>query len=424
MRTPLLLLLATSASTASLDTAAAQEPASYGSAKARSSGGDRWPGFRGVGTSHSRAVDLPQTWSADENVAWAVDLPGYGQSSPVVWRDRVVVTSAEGAHKETNQISCYRAADGHLLWSRSYRASVEVAWSDMTSKAAPTPVIDSRRICALFESGDLVALDHDGETLWRRSFSADIGGGYRGNHGFGGSLVAAGEDVVLLLDHDGPSMLAKVAGSTGDTIWKAERTSRISWATPAIDDAHGEVVVSSNGTVDGYALSDGAVRWSVGDIIGNTVPSPTVDGQLIVVGASKGTNLALRHNANGVDIAWRAKGARPSGFGSPLVCGDAVFIVNKAGVLFCVDRENGELRWQKRLPEACWTSPIAVGDRLYFFGKSGTTTIARATADGLEIEAENSLPTEDTVYGVAVIDGAFLVREGSRLTCLRRSPSK
>ncbi|MEM7200731.1 MAG: PQQ-binding-like beta-propeller repeat protein [Planctomycetota bacterium] len=387
--------------------------------------GDRWPGFRGNGTSVTQAVDLPMRWSDDEGVTWSVSLPGYGQSSPVVHGERVIVTSVEGPNKERCQVSCYRLGDGQLLWSRSYPASVEITSSKMVSRGAPTPVVDDQRVYAWFESGDLIALDHQGETLWRRSLVADFGGGYKGNHGFGGSLLAVDDGVVLLLDHDGPSFLARFAGDSGETLWQTERTSRISWSTPVLDAARGEVVVSSGGTVDGYALADGAQRWSVDNVQGNTVPSATVAGDLIVVGASKGDNLALRRTDSGCEVVWRAEDARPSGFGSPLVIGDAVLVVNKAGAVYAVDRATGALRFQQRIAQSCWASPVATaaGDRIYFFGKDGTTTVARAHADRLEVLAENERPTEDTVYGVAVVDRAILLREGRRLSCIGAAPA-
>ena len=356
MRTHSSLLLATLACLAPAPAGTAQD---LSPTDVRRSAGDQWQGFRGVGTSHSLATGLPLQWSAESNVAWTAELPGYGQSSPVVWGDRAVVTSVHGPRKELCQVSCFSMQDGHLLWSRSLRSGVDVEWSKMTSKGAPTPVIDAERVYAFFESGHLIALNHDGEMQWHRQLAPEFGGSYQGNHGFGGSLVAADGHLVLLADHDGPSFLALIDRSTGKTVWKTERDSRISWSTPAVDPARGEVVVSSNGSVDGYDLRDGSRRWSVGDIAGNTVPSPTVAGDMILVGASKGHNLALQRTGEGVEVAWRAERARPSGFSSPLVDGDAVFIVNKAGVLFCVSRTTGELQFQQRLAEA----PLDIADR-------------------------------------------------------------
>ena len=383
------------------------------------SAGDRWPGFRGVGTSHTAAVDLPTTWGQEQNVAWTVTLPGHGQSSPVVFGDRVFVTSIEGPNKERCQVACYRLEDGYLLWSRGFSAGTEIKNSKMTSRGAPTPVVDDARVYAFFESGDLFAFDHDGETAWTRSFVEAMGGGYKGGHGFGSSLVAVDGGVVLSLDHNGPSFVTSINGADGSVRWSTPRTSRVSWSTPAASPQHGEVIVSSNGSVDGYALSDGAQRWTVGDISGNTVPSPMVAGDWILVGASKGANLALRRDGGDVTLAWEASSARPSSFASPVVFGGDVLIVNKAGVLYCVNLADGEMRYKQRLGESCWASPIVAGELVYMFGKSGNTAVIRPGAEGAEVVAENELPTEGTVYGVAVVDRTFLVREGERLICIR-----
>ena len=386
--------------------------------------GDRWPGFRGVGTSHTAAVDLPTTWGVDENIAWTAPLPGHGQSSPVIFGGRVFVTSIEGANKERCQVACYRLADGYLLWSRGFQASTTIKNSKMTSRGAPTPVVDQDRVYAFFESGDLLALDHQGQTAWRRSFVDAMGGAYQGGHGFGGSLVAAADGVVLSLDHNGPSFVTLINGEDGDVRWSTPRTSRVSWSTPAASPRHGEVIVSSNGSVDGYALDDGAQRWTVGDIDGNTVPSPMIAGDWIIVGASKGDNLALRRSADGVSLAWRASRARPSSFASPVVYGSDVLIVNKAGVLYCVGLNDGELRYKQRLSESCWASPVVAKDLVYAFGKSGKTMVLRPGEDAAEVVAENELPTDGTVYGVAVVNGAFVIREGERLLCVRRADTE
>ena len=180
------------------------------------------------------------------------------------------------------------------------------------------------------------------------------------------------------------------------------------------------MIVSSNGSVDGYALDDGEQLWTVGDIVGNTVPSPMVAGDWIIVGASKGENVALRRSEDGVSLAWKANRARPSSFASPVVFGDDVLIVNKAGVLYCVGLNDGELRYKQRLSESCWASPVVANDLVYAFGKSGKTTVLRPGKDAAEVVAENELPTDGTVYGVAVVDHTFVIREGERLLCVRR----
>jgi len=172
----------------------------------------RWTGLRNDGRSHAApGTALPLTWSESENLAWSTDLPGYGQSCPVVWGDRVFVTSGVGDHKETCVVTCFDVRTGAKMWERSAPASQRIEATDMTSRAAPSPVVDGERVYAFFESGDLMAFAHDGTPAWSRSLTDLFGGAYQGNHGFGSSLALSSQGIVLSLDHDGPSFVATFA---------------------------------------------------------------------------------------------------------------------------------------------------------------------------------------------------------------------
>lgn len=230
-----------------------------------------WPGFRGFGDSHARSSDMPVSWSQSE-LAWHVELPGYGQSSPVVWGNKVFVTSIEGEFKETLVLTCLDLHSGEVSWQRRFPASQKIEYSEMVSRAAPTPVVDAHRVYAFWESGDVIALDHQGEALWQRSLTDDYGP-FQGNH----------------------------------------------------------------------------------------------------------------------------------------------------GVVSCADKQSGELRWRHRLGETCWASPIAAGDSVYFFTRKGATTVLRHDGGDVTVVAENLLPTDDTVYGVAAVPGAFLIRTGHELVRVGRS---
>src|SRR5262245_51790035 len=123
---------------------------------------DAWPAFRGAGDSVSGARQLPLKWSPAENVAWTAELPGYGQSSPVVWKDKVFVTAVEGEYKDTLHLLCLDLGTGKEVWRKTFVGTQKVKTSDYTSKGAPTPVVTADRVFALYESGDLFALDHGG----------------------------------------------------------------------------------------------------------------------------------------------------------------------------------------------------------------------------------------------------------------------
>lgn len=388
--------------------------------------GDRWPEYRGLGNSHSAAANLPVSWSEEENLAWTAELTGFGQSSPVVWKDRVFVTSVEGPKKERCIVSALRISDGSPLWIRSFPAGLEIESSGMVSRGAPTPAVDGERLYAFFESGDLFALDHDGELLWERSLGREYGA-FQGNHGIASSPRLDEERLFLLVDHDGPGYLLGIDKRTGENLWKLDREPRVSWTTPTFTgDAAQELVVSSNGVLEGFVRATGELSWRREGIVGNTVASPTAVGDRIYVAASKPEGNALYRlggEERQAEQLWSPSKARPSGFGAPLVTGEHVLVVNKSGALSCLDLESGELRWEQRLAESSWASPVAWGELVFFFGKEGTTTVLRPGEEGGEVVSENLLPTETTVYGVAIVDGSILLREGERLRCVRRALS-
>lgn len=381
----------------------------------------RWPGFRGEGDSRLGSEEAPLHWSAEEGVAWRAALPGYGQSAPVVWGGQVFVTSVEGARKETLILSAFDLESGEVRWRRRFAATLEIESTDMVSRGAPTPVADERGVYAFWESGDLVAVDHQGETLWQRALGTEYGR-FEGNHGLGSSPVLAGEAVVVQVTHAGPSYLLAVDRKTGANLWKADRPAKVAWTTPvAVRGERGlELLVSVEGRVEALDAASGESLWRFAGTEGNSVPSAAAAGELVIVASSKvGSNLALRRGGAGEvgeeRVAWRGEGLS-SGFGSPLVHGGCVFFVNKAGAATCLDLTTGAERWTGRLADACWASPVAAGENVFFFTKKGTTQVFRHPEGGEPVlVAENQLPTEDVVYGVAAVRGAFLVRTGREL---------
>jgi outer membrane protein assembly factor BamB len=379
-----------------------------------------WPGFRGLSQSHSAGSNLPLRWSGESVPVWQTDLPGIGQSSPVIWNGKVFVTSIDGPNKESLHLICVALSSGKELWRKRWETSFPEKDSDYISKAAPTPLIDEERLYALFESGDLIAVSHDGNELWRRQLATDYGP-FEGNHGQGSSPVPTSRGVVVLMDHKGQSFVASFDKTDGQTQWKTDRNTTSAWSTPLVNerDVLTELIVSASGSVVAYDPIDGSVRWSHEGLEGNNVPSPSTDGAMLLVGSrTKGASLAMRLTSQGVQISWRAEEAT-SGFGSPLIHKGRAYFVSDAGIAYCYRLNSGELLWDARLGDATWASPLAAGEFVYFFGKSGRSTIIKAS-DSYEVVATPALEvdTRDRVYGYAVADGRLVFRLGSKLICV------
>lgn len=445
--------------------------------------GDSWAGFRGDGTSTTFAVRLPLQWSGRDNVAWRTELPGYGQSTPVVWNGRVFLTAVDGAEKEKLLILAVDARTGSVLWQRDFPATQRGKNHPAMSRAAPTPLVDARGVYAFFESGDLIALDHDGNVKWQRALTKDYGP-FQNNHGLASSPTQTDSAVVLLIDHGGPSYLLAVDKSTGNNLWRTERPSRMSWTSPIVARHNGKelLIVSSSGALTTYDAATGESLWELADLNGNNIPSPVYMNGFLVIGAgenrlkpdlvaSQRSNCCLRltDEAPGYEVLWRGRKA-VAHHASPLVHAGHVYIVTKPGVVYCLDLATGEERYSERLDNPCWATPIGAADRVYFFGKDGVTTVLKAgpkyeklatnrlwTEEEFQVRKEqaksrpeNRIPMPmggtpaappgvtppatltpaqresmiaeaigDVVYGVAAVDGAFFVRTGTELICIR-----
>jgi outer membrane protein assembly factor BamB len=355
---------------------------------------DIWPAFRGGGENVTTAKDLPLTWSESENIAWKIDLPGYGQSSPVVWKDTVFITAVDGAQRDKGFVIAHDARSGKRRWTHAFEPTQKAKWSMMISRAAPTPVVDAVAVYVFFEGGDLLALSHDGKPLWSRSLFKEYGE-FQNNHGLGSSPAQTDDALFVLVDHRGPSYLLAVDKRTGKDRWKTERASRGSWTSPVIGQRDGkpEVIVSSGGSVAGYDPASGKQLWELAGLVGNTLPSASVSADRVIVGASAGgrmksdpgaiskSNCCLRlvekEGRKAYEVCWSAEKATAS-YATPLIYGDYVYFVNSVGVVYCLEQKTGKQVYAERIAGECWASPIGAGERIYFFGKSGVTTVLKA----------------------------------------------
>lgn len=382
-------------------TASAAEDASPNSDEA-----SRWPGFLGADATQLDPETIPLKWSETENIAWTATLKGQGQSSPVIWKDRVFVTAIDGPMKNDCHVTAVELATGKVLWHYKAPSAQPVRSNYFQSRSAPTPAVDRDRIYAFFETGNLVALTHDGQEVWKRSLNEDYGE-FGVQIGLAASLAQNATSVFALVDHEGPSYLVAFDKASGEPRWKTDRFSRVSYASPAVLTIAGveQVVCSSSGSVDGYAVNDGQLLWTFEDIGGNTATTPRLfNANTILIGASAGmhgermesaqkSNLALRieKGADGFQarVLWKADKALAS-FASPVVHQDHAYWVTSAGIVYCFDAKTGERCYTNRIKQSCWATPLGVGDRIYLFGKDGVTTVLAAGPE-FRILAENVL---------------------------------
>lgn len=252
-------------------------------------GQPHWSGFRNGGSGLAEYSNAPTEWSPNTNIPWQVNVPGYGQSSPVVWGATVFVTSTDGPWQEHCFVHAYDLPTGKRLWTREVKATTRVENYFRNSRAAPSPVVDANRVVSFFPAGDVTAMNHEGEVLWSTALFKRFGEA-KNERGTASSLAQTEELVLAVIDHDGPSYAVALSKQDGNVVWRTDRGHREpSWSSPVVAKC-GEsdlLIISSSQTVDAYDAATGRELWSVPGLQGNLIPSATLAGNALYVGSTQ-----------------------------------------------------------------------------------------------------------------------------------------
>ncbi|MFN0054637.1 MAG: PQQ-binding-like beta-propeller repeat protein [Planctomycetales bacterium] len=410
-----------------------------------------WPHWRGpLGTGVAPTGNPPVVWDDRDgkNIRWKTPLPGLGHSTPIIWKDRIFLTSAvpfgpplkpriskaPGAHDNLPVTSRQRFVvialdrqDGEVLWQfQAHEALPHEGHHETASFASNSAVTDGERVFAFFGSHGLYCLDWNGKELWR----ADLGKMQPlHGHGEASSPVLGDGLVVVNWDHEGESFVVALDQETGRERWRVPRDEVTSWASPIIVEHEGrrQVIVTGTKRVRGYDLTDGTVLWECGGMSSNIVASPVYSGGMLFTGSSyeKRILLALRLEGARGDItgtrhvAWTRQRGTPY-VPSPLLYDEALyFLGHYQPVLSRVDVRTGEDRPSPmRLQglDDIYASPVAAAGRVYVTDRFGTTLVLRH-ADAPEVLATNRLDDHFSASGAIVGDELFL-RGHKALYCL------
>jgi outer membrane protein assembly factor BamB len=408
---------------------------------------ENWPQWRGPGGQGvSKESKLPTTWAPDKNIAWKVELPGSGHSSPIVWNDRIFITAViegevvpgakaaphtqggkEFVHpetvaadkKHTFRVLSLDAKTGKVLWDQvAYEGTVYDGRHRRSSFAGPTPVTDGSMVFAYFGPEGLYAYDYSGKLAWRVVEKFPTLGLAAGT-----SPILYQELVIVQRDEDNGenSVIAAYDKKTGREVWKSKRETQITWGTPVLVEANGRTELVTNGSelIIAYDPATGKEVWRTEGVQSNAIHTPLVGKGLVVVTAGFPVKkvIAIRPGEVAEDkrVAWEF--SKGTGYVlSNMLYGDYIYLLTDNGIVTCLDAATGKVVYEGGripVPARFMGSPVAFDGFIALTSEEGDTYMLKAGPKH-EIAHTNSL--DEPVYSsLAIANGRIYVRAEKHL---------
>lgn len=422
-----------------------------------------WPSFRGPdGTGIADAQQLPLTWDIEKgtNVRWKTPIPGLGHSCPIVWGNRVFITtsvssdpdpkirignygdvgSVDDTSKHTWQVLCLDRDTGAILWTRTaYEGVPKIKRHLKGSQANCTPATDGTHVLACFGSEGLYCYDFAGKLLWNRELStldSSFAIDREYEWGFGNSPLIHDGLAILQCDLSRDSFIAAFNVENGEKVWSTPRDEIPSWSSPVIwrNAKRVEIVTNAAQFARGYDPKTGAELWRLAKKSEVTVPTPVCGKDLVYItsgnrpiqpiiaikpGATGDISLKEKQETN-PHIAWSKLRGGPY-MPTPILYGPHFYTCSNSGVIACYDAATGKEVYKERLSsdgDSYTASPVAADGRLYFTSEQGHVRIVRA-GPVFELLAANKL--DDPVLATpAISNGSLFVRTQHYLMALGR----
>lgn len=393
-------------------------------------GGD-WPAWRGpTGLGVSDETGMPVEWGPDKNVTWKVPLPDKGNSTPIVWGDRIFLTQAteKGAER---WLMCLSRADGSVMWRKSLGYQPGELTHNTSPYCSSSPVTDGKVVIAWHGSAGMVAYDLDGKELWKRDF-----GVFTHIWGYASSPVIDGERVYASLGPGLRHLFVALNKTTGDIIWQHEMADaqskeakqyKGSWSTPIVTQVGGrkQIVLSLPQYVGGFDPADGKLIWKCQGLSDLVYTSALVgSGYIVAMSGFGGPAICLKEpgpNDRG-DLTeshrlWRHE-RNPQRVGSGVIVGEHLFILNEPGAAWCLDLKTGDNRWGRgqRLSGQAWSSMVHADGKLWVNTTAGETIVLRDSTqfEQIAVNKLGELIRASPVFS----DGQVFIRTYKHLWCI------
>jgi outer membrane protein assembly factor BamB len=380
-----------------------------------------------LGTGISAEKSAPLEWSPEKNIAWKVKLPGPGNSTPIVWGDRVLLTCASPDGKERGTY-CYDRKSGELKWKQVVEYTEKEPTHNTNPACSASPVTDGERVVVWHGSAGLYCYDLDGKELWKK----DTG---KVEHVWGyGSSPVIYKDLVIL--NAGPGLNVGILAfnkTSGEEVYRktfegmqSEKLDefRGSWSTPVIynDGQRDVMLVSLPEKLRALDPATGEELWSCGGPSKLYYTSPLISGNVIVAMCGYGgPAMGVRDGGSGDVTAtnrlWLHDMKNPQRVGSGVVVDGHVYILNENGVAWCIEAETGKILWEERLGGTAWPSAVFAAGRVYFTNMDGTVYVIKPSPDKCELLATNKIG-ELMRATPAFSDGQIFLRTYENLYCI------
>lgn len=418
------------------------------------SSASNWPQWRGAdGSGVSNEKNLPSDWNVSKNIKWKTPISGRGHSSPIVWENRIFLTTAvEGEvvpgakavkhmdgdkeflhpdsvgadHKHSFKVICVDRQSGKVLWE-------SIAWEGTpydnrhrkSSYAASTPATDGKLVYAFFGTEGLYAYDFKGKLVWKAKL------GNLGTVGMGtGTSPILYEDLVIVQcdeENGAASFIVALDKKTGKEVWKTPRKVQVSWSTPLLvrTAKRTELITSGTESIIAYDPATGKELWTHKGVESNAIPSPVANSEMafLVAGFPAKIAMALKLGGSG-DLTGSASEIWKYSKGtayvpSPILYQDYLYIMTDRGILTCIDARTGEVKYEGGripIPATFTASPVAFDGKILLTSEDGDTFIIKS---GPKHEVLGTNSVGEPVYASpAIADGRIFIRGEHNLYCI------
>lgn len=398
---------------ACLWTTARLEPAEY-----------NWPHWRGPeNNGHSLEKGLPFQWDA-KSVVWKTPIEGRGQSSPIIWGDRIFLTTALGDGAQ-RVVLCVDRKNGKILWQHVAWKGTPEPTHQMNGWATPTCTTDGEHVFACFGKGGMHCYTVDGKHVWSQELGTFLSKTKRGT---AASPVLAGDLVIWNGDSESDPFLFGLDKKTGKIVWKVNRSGREGYSTPLVIDVNGhqELILNGDPNLAGYDPATGKQLWMCKNFAPRGEPTPAFNnGLLYVINGQPGDLYALRPGGSGdvtqSHMVWHSPRKSGRDQPSPLVIGDYLLVANMEGILVAYNTTTGKELWKDRIStKRISGSPVAVEGRAFFLNEAGQTIVVEPGPE-LKIVATNTVgSSNDEIFRATPTpcQGQFFIRSDQVLYCI------